>query len=84
MGLQHQLELLGLLMRRHEDLLLAPELHLFEPQNNLKIPELNVVMYDFDNMDPIQIVDHKFDLILVDGPNGDRRSKWYSKFRKCV
>jgi hypothetical protein len=48
------------------------------------IPELKVVMYDFDQMDPIEIVDHKFDLILVDGPNGDRRSKWYSKFRKCV
>jgi hypothetical protein len=48
------------------------------------IDDLKVVIYDPENIDTMDVVEHTFDLILVDGPNGDRRSKWFSKFRKCV
>jgi hypothetical protein len=41
-------------------------------------------MYDQSTIDSLEIVDHIFDLILVDGPNGDKRAKWYSKIRKNV
>ena len=48
------------------------------------IPELKPVVYDENNMDTLEIPEGKFDLILIDGPNGDRRRKWYSKIRKSV
>ena len=48
------------------------------------IPELKPVVYDENNMDTVEIPDVKFDLILIDGPNGDKRGKWYSKIRKSV
>jgi hypothetical protein len=48
------------------------------------IPQLDVIMYDQSTIDSLEIVDHIFDLILVDGPNGDKRAKWYSKIRKNV
>ena len=40
--------------------------------------------YDEDNIDEVVLPDIKFDIILIDGPNGDKRSLWYSKIRENV
>lgn len=54
--------------------------HLYTPL----FPEIKTILYDANNIDSIDIPDGTFDLILVDGPNGDKRAKWYSKIRKSV
>jgi hypothetical protein len=47
-------------------------------------PEIKTIVYDANDIDSIEIPVGTFDLILVDGPNGDKRAKWYSKIRKSV
>ena len=46
--------------------------------------EINLVSYDNNNIKDVVIPTQKFDLILIDGPNGDKRSLWYSKIRDNV
>jgi len=45
---------------------------------------LNFLSYDKDNIKDVVLPNEKFDLILIDGPNGDKRSLWYSKIRDTV
>lgn len=45
---------------------------------------IQMVKYADNNIQNTYIPDIKFDLILIDGPNGDKRSQWYSKIRSCV
>jgi hypothetical protein len=40
--------------------------------------------YDIEKMDDVIIPDIQFDIVLVDGPHGDNRSRWYAKIRKNV
>jgi len=40
--------------------------------------------YDTNDIENTFIPDMKFDLILIDGPNGDKRSLWYSKIKNNV
>lgn len=40
--------------------------------------------YDKDNIEDVLLPTHNFDLILIDDPNGDKRSLWYSKIRGNV
>jgi hypothetical protein len=53
----------------------------YSTQNN---PGINYVYYDQNNMGDIEIPKGKYDLILVDGPNGDKRALWYAKIRDVV
>ena len=46
--------------------------------------EIQYILYDINNIKEVVIPDIKFDLILIDGPNGDKRSLWYSKIKKNV
>lgn len=46
--------------------------------------EIKYIIYDEDDITNTYIPDMKFDLILIDGPNGDKRSLWYSKIRSNV
>jgi SAM-dependent methyltransferase len=46
--------------------------------------EINYILYDINNIQDVVIPDIQFDLILIDGPNGDKRSLWYSKIRNNV
>jgi hypothetical protein len=46
--------------------------------------DINLVFYDKDNIEDVVLPTHNFDLILIDGPNGDKRSLWYSKIRENV
>jgi hypothetical protein len=45
---------------------------------------INIIFYDENKINDIVIPNQKFDLILIDGPNGDKRSLWYSKIRENV
>jgi hypothetical protein len=47
-------------------------------------PGIKYVYYDENDINNVKIEDGKYDLILVDGPNGDKRSLWYKKIRPNV
>lgn len=42
------------------------------------------VHYNENDIQDAQIPDMKFDLIIIDGPGGDKRSLWYSKIRNNI
>lgn len=49
----------------------------------------NVILYDEKKVESVELSNYidndiKFDLILVDGPNGENRKHWYNKFKKFV
>ena len=46
--------------------------------------DINLLFYDNNNIKDVVLPSEKFDLILIDGPNGDKRSLWYSKIRDHV
>jgi len=46
--------------------------------------ELKFILYNEDDIQNTPIPNIKFDLILIDGPNGNKRSLWYSKIRNNV
>ena len=50
----------------------------------IKDEKINTILYDTENIEDIVIDDKKYDLILIDGPNGSSRIIWYSKIRKCI
>ena len=45
---------------------------------------IRYTLYDINNIQNVIIPDIKFDLILIDGPHGDKRSLWYPKIRYNV
>ncbi len=45
---------------------------------------VNTIMYNINNIDRVIIPDKTYDIIIVDGPNGVLRSKWYSKIRSNI
>ena len=54
--------------------------------NHIKI---KTIIYNENNIQNVKLSDNistniKFDLILVDGPNGDKRQYWYNKFKDFV
>ena len=46
--------------------------------------DVNLIMYDANDIANTRIRDKQYDLILIDGPNGNKRSQWYSKIRHNV
>jgi len=40
--------------------------------------------YAESNIDELILPEIQFDIVLIDGPNGDKRSKWYSKIKPFV
>ena len=49
------------------------------------IKDITTVLYDPDDIEQLEI-NHGvvFDLVLIDGPNGEKRKYWFSKLRSCV
>jgi hypothetical protein len=45
---------------------------------------VNTILYDSNQIDQLIIPNKIYDIILIDGPNGVLRSKWYSKIRNHV
>jgi hypothetical protein len=45
---------------------------------------VNSILYTMDEIDNVQLLDKKYDIILIDGPNGVNRYKWYEKIRNNV
>lgn len=45
---------------------------------------INTIMYNINNIDNVLIPNKKYDIILIDGPNGVLRSKWYYKIRDHI
>ena len=52
---------------------------------NPNIKDITTVLYNADDIEQIEI-NHGvvFDLVLIDGPNGEKRKHWFSKLRSCV
>lgn len=50
--------------------------------NNLS--DYEVHFYDENDIENVPMPNNTFDLILIDGPNGDKRKYWYSKIKQCV
>ena len=46
--------------------------------------DIKLMFYDENKIKDVVIPSQKFDLILIDGPNGDKRSLWYAKIRENV
>ena len=40
--------------------------------------------YDKDNIEDVLLPTHNFDLILIDGPSGEKRQLWYNKIKNFV
>ena len=55
-----------------------------DPTFIMKHDSIHYMSYDIEKMDDVVIPDIQFDIVLIDGPNGDKRSKWYSKIIKNV
>lgn len=49
-----------------------------------EIPDIRYMKYNISEIDSLELPNLQFDLILIDGPNGELRSKWYSKIKKHV
>uniref|UniRef100_A0A6C0KPD1 Methyltransferase n=1 Tax=viral metagenome TaxID=1070528 RepID=A0A6C0KPD1_9ZZZZ len=47
-------------------------------------PGIIYVYYNENNIPSVPITSGTYDLILIDGPNGDKRSLWYQKIRPNV
>ena len=45
---------------------------------------VNTILYNINQIDQLNIPDKIYDIILIDGPNGVLRSKWYSKIRNNI
>ena len=45
---------------------------------------VNTIFYSIEEMNSLVLPNKKYDLVLVDGPNGVHRAKWYSKLRNHV
>ena len=51
--------------------------------------KIKTILYNENEIQNVKLIDNiskniKFDLILVDGPNGDKRKYWYNKFKDFV
>lgn len=55
-----------------------------DPKFMKKHDSIHYVSYDIERMNEVVIPDIQFDIVLIDGPHGDNRSKWYSKIRNNV
>lgn len=45
---------------------------------------MNTILYDSNQIDQLIIPNKIYDIVLIDGPNGVLRSKWYSKIRNNI
>jgi hypothetical protein len=52
-----------------------------DPQYKVTYKNVNTIMYDTENIDNVIIPNKLYDIILIDGPHGLLRSKWYYKIR---
>jgi hypothetical protein len=50
----------------------------------VKYKNVNTILYDSNNIDNTTIPNKKYDIILIDGPTGVLRSKWYFKIRNNI
>ncbi len=56
----------------------------YESDSNFLVPNNDIHYMLYNAIDAVELPNLKFDLILIDGPNGELRSKWYSKIRNNV
>ncbi len=58
----------------------------YESSNDFlrKVNGINYIQYNINEIETLSLPDIKFDLILIDGPNGDKRSLWYNKIKNNV
>lgn len=58
----------------------------YESNSNFLIRHetINCNHYDENNIDDVILNDKKYDIVLVDGPNGVNRYKWYKKINDAI
>jgi hypothetical protein len=58
----------------------------FENDRNFYVThkKVNTIMYDVDDIDLVITPNKKYDIIIIDGPNGVLRAKWYNKIRENI
>jgi hypothetical protein len=58
----------------------------YETDETYKVVHKNVntILYNINQIDEVNIPNKLYDIILIDGPNGVLRSKWYSKIRNYI
>lgn len=68
--------------------LLKPSSYYVYETDPLYVPDMKditVVLYDPGDIENLEISHGVvFDLVLIDGPNGEKRKHWFSKIRSCV
>lgn len=45
---------------------------------------VNTIIYDIHKIDEVVTFNKKYDIIIIDGPNGVARAKWYEKIRHNI
>lgn len=45
---------------------------------------VNTIMYDIHKIDEVVTFNKKYDIIIIDGPHGVARAKWYEKIRNNI
>jgi hypothetical protein len=58
--------------------------HIKNEDMNTLLSDVNMVFYNDTDINSLSIPNIIFDLILIDGPNGDKRALWYSKIKNNV
>lgn len=54
------------------------------PEYKINHEKINCVIYDENSIPYVNLKEEKYDLILIDGPNGVLRKYWYSKIVQNV
>lgn len=64
----------------------AIEYDTYETDEAYKVVHKNVnsIMYNINEIDDVSTPDKEYDIIIVDGPTGVNRYKWYEKIRNNV
>ena len=55
-----------------------------DPNYKIEYKNINCIIYNINDKENVKLIDKKYDLILIDGPNGSFRNFWYEKIRKCI
>lgn len=55
-----------------------------DPRFAIVHPNILCTLYDKDNIDSVTLPSKKYDFVLIDGPHGVDRMKWYKKINHVI
>ena len=74
----------GILKNRLPDLKILYDCYENNPSFAILHPNIICTLYHKDNIDAVALSSRKYDLVLIDGPHGVDRMKWYSKVTDVI